>query len=316
MGEKERQRVTKKQNKEKSKVAAKMAQQREQIARLKAAGFVLPPALKKLDDELNGVQRDESELSDPKQAAKEAAQRRKKAEEAKRKRKQEEEARAKAEAEKEDEDDVGDDWDAMYDSEGEEDIQASTKAAEKAAEEARRAKEEEENAANTIQDGEMRSPIGCVLGHVDTGKTLLLDKIRRSNVQRGEAAGITQQIGATYFPLDAIKKLTGTLNETLNLEYKVPGLLIIDTPGHESFTNLRSRGSSLCDIAVLVVDINHGIEQQTEESIKLLRKRKTPFVVALNKIDRIYEWQINENAHTRSTLSTQKESVRATFATM
>ena len=139
---------------------------------------------------------------------------------------------------------------------------------------------------------ELRQPIVVVLGHVDSGKTSLLDNIRGTAVQAREVGGITQHIGASFLPLETIKEITGPLYAKLaQAEAAIPGLLVIDTPGHEIFANLRTRGGSAADIAIVVVDVNKGFEAQTIESMDILKKRRVPFVVALNKVDMVAGWR-------------------------
>ena len=144
---------------------------------------------------------------------------------------------------------------------------------------------------------DIRAPITCIMGHVDVGKTSLLDNIRNTNVQEGEVGGITQQIGASFIPIETIQKRTGNNN------IQVPGLLMIDTPGHEAFSNLRSRGTKLCDIAFIIIDLMHGIEPQTIESINILKENEIPFIIALNKVDRLFGWSSVPNRMIRESLS-------------
>ncbi len=142
----------------------------------------------------------------------------------------------------------------------------------------------------------IRQPIVCVLGHIDHGKTTLLDKIRGTAVQLREAGGITQHIGASFFPLETLKEICRPLMEKYKFEIELPGLLVVDTPGHEAFTNLRKRGGSVADFAILVVDVMKGFQEQTYECIDILKSRKTPFLVAANKIDLIPGWRSREGA--------------------
>lgn len=160
----------------------------------------------------------------------------------------------------------------------------------------------------------IRQPIVAVLGHVDSGKTSILDKIRGTGVQGREAGGITQHIGASFLPTETIKKLTGPLYEKLSKgEHTIPGLLVIDTPGHEIFTNLRARGGSAADIAILVVDANRGFQPQTTESLKILETRKVPFVVALNKTDMVSGWKKSDTPFISKAIKEQNQFVQTSI---
>jgi translation initiation factor 5B len=156
-------------------------------------------------------------------------------------------------------------------------------------------------------EAELRTPIVAVLGHVDHGKTSLLDKVRGSAVTAGEAGAITQHIGATAVPLSTISDIAGRLVDPD--DFDLPGLLFIDTPGHHSFSTLRSRGGALADIAILVVDVNDGFQPQTLEAIDILKRTQTPFIVAANKVDTVPGWNPNPDEPIQQTL--EKQSDRA-----
>jgi len=159
-------------------------------------------------------------------------------------------------------------------------------------------------------DAPLRQPIVAVLGHVDHGKTSLLDYVRGTTVVKREAGSITQHIGATEVPYDTVSKICGPLlkDGTTTL----PGLLFIDTPGHHSFTTLRSRGGALADLAILVVDITEGFKPQTIESINILKQQKTPFILALNKVDKLQGWITNSGSFLKNN-SNQSNLAKQTF---
>jgi len=162
------------------------------------------------------------------------------------------------------------------------------------------------------ENPKIRTPIVCVMGHVDHGKTSLLDRIRGSSVVSSEVGAITQHIGATIVPIDAIRTMSGTMGK---MPINIPGLLFIDTPGHHAFTTLRARGGALADMAILVVDISQGFQPQTVEALQILRNCKTPFVIAATKVDRIHGWRVHENETFLSSFAKQNDRVKGDIET-
>ncbi|MBQ6350489.1 MAG: translation initiation factor IF-2 [Methanobrevibacter sp.] len=156
----------------------------------------------------------------------------------------------------------------------------------------------------------IRSPIVSVLGHVDHGKTTLLDYIRGSTIADKEAGGITQHIGATEIPNDTIEEICGNFISRLTIKDLIPGLFFIDTPGHAAFTSLRKRGGALADLAVLIVDINDGFKPQTYEALNILKMYRTPFIVVANKIDMLFGWETHEGASFKESFEKQAQSVK------
>jgi translation initiation factor 5B len=157
---------------------------------------------------------------------------------------------------------------------------------------------------------ETRKLICTVLGHVDHGKSSLLDKIRGTCIVKGEAGAITQAIGASIIPMETISRKCESIIKSLGMNITIPGLLFIDTPGHAAFTNLRKRGGSLADISILVIDINEGMKPQTEEALGILKNSKTPFIVAANKVDKISGWRSQPDLTLMKNISSQSQNVQ------
>jgi translation initiation factor 5B len=170
----------------------------------------------------------------------------------------------------------------------------------------------EENASKEV----MRSPITVILGHVDSGKTSLLDKVRGTAVQARETGGITQHIGASFFPIETVTALCGKLLGESKKSLHIPGILIIDTPGHAAFMNLRSRGASTANFSILVIDVRRGIQPQTVESIRILVRNKVPFLIAANKIDRLPGWRSYPKLSLVQSLKKQSSSTQEALQTV
>lgn len=160
---------------------------------------------------------------------------------------------------------------------------------------------------------EIRQPIVTVAGHVDHGKTSILDQLRGTSIQTGEAGGITQKISFTTLPKEKIIERAGTILDKFKIPLEIPGFLFIDTPGHAAFTNLRKRGGSLADIAILVIDINDGLKPQTQEVLKILKANKTPFIIALNKMDNVSGWKKAESGFILDSIDKQAMNVHQNF---
>lgn len=163
-----------------------------------------------------------------------------------------------------------------------------------------------------MTETKIRQPIVTVCGHVDHGKTSILDCLRGTCVQEGEKGGITQKISFTLYPMSQLKMACPLIDKS-GIKLNIPGFLLIDTPGHAAFTNLRKRGGSLADLAILVIDINEGIKPQTAEVIQILKLNKTPFLIALNKIDNISGWRKNTEIPLKEDIESQATNVKQIF---
>lgn len=153
----------------------------------------------------------------------------------------------------------------------------------------------------------LRSPVCTCVGHVDHGKSSILDRIRGTTIVSREAGGITQSIGASIVPMKTIKQICGSMLDAMKIDFTIPSLLFIDTPGHAAFTNLRKRGGNLADIAVLVIDIKEGFMPQTIEALEILKGYKTPFVIAANKIDLLEGFKSNPQTPLLKNIANQAE---------
>jgi translation initiation factor 5B len=178
-----------------------------------------------------------------------------------------------------------------------------------------------EETVEVDENKRLKAPICVILGHIDHGKTSILDAVRGTAVQAREAGGITQQIGASYFPIETINEICGELLAKGSIKLKIPGILIIDTPGHAAFLNLRTRGASVADIAIVVVDVQAGFQPQTFESMRLLKQRKIPFLVAANKTDKVAGWKTHKGENfsktfKKQTVDTQKALDRHLYELM
>lgn len=156
----------------------------------------------------------------------------------------------------------------------------------------------------------IRSPIIVTVGHVDHGKTTLLDKIRGTAVTKLEPGMLSQHVGASYIPIETAKKICGELLKKMNIEITIPGLLLLDTPGHAAFITLRRRGGAVSDMAILVVDVTEGFQEQTDESLAVLKEFKTPFIVAATKIDKIPGWYPYKDSCFIDSFKKQREDVK------
>src|SRR3989344_1535378 len=154
----------------------------------------------------------------------------------------------------------------------------------------------------------IRQPIVLLCGHVDHGKSSILEKIREISITKHEAGGITQTLKSYNLPLKQVNKIAGHLIEKLNIKLTIPGILFLDSPGHAAFTNLRKRGGNLADIAILVIDIKEGVMPQTLESIEILKIYKTPFIIALNKIDSLSGWH-SKDKNLLKNITSQQEHI-------